>query len=165
MADFTGSMTAETCASSLVSWPFGLRQLVSLPPSTSAWGDALEPDQRSYPRFPAAWAYSSNQILVGQPPAGCAVGEAVQPQQSMPSDVAIIEPEGELVNVPTKMLRADVVEGAIDTAFQHCPNAFDAVGCNAVASVARMIRQQFAFCRWPGRTPIETALKDRLDRP
>jgi hypothetical protein len=70
---------------------------------------------------------SSDQIPVGQPPAGCAVNEAFQPSQRMTLHVAFVESERELVDVPTEVLRADMMIGAIDAALQDSPNAFDAV--------------------------------------
>jgi hypothetical protein len=37
----------------------------------------------------------------------------------MPLHVAFIQPKGELVNVPAKMLWADMMEGAIDAALEN----------------------------------------------
>src|SRR5438094_316920 len=107
------------------------------PPSTWVLAGAPKPRQRSYRGFPAASgsSYSSDQPFVGQPLPCRAVNEAVEPLQGMPLHIALIEPESELVNVPAKVLRADMVEGAVDTALQHGPDAFDAVGRNVVASV------------------------------
>lgn len=51
----------------------------------------------------------------------------------MPGNVTFVEAEGELVNVPAKMLWADMMEGAIDAALEDGPNAFDAVGRDAIA--------------------------------
>lgn len=79
---------------------------------------------------------SSDQILVGKPPAGRAIDEAVQPQQGVPRDVSIIESERELVNVPTKVLRADMMIGAINAALQDSPNAFDAIRRRSVSRVS-----------------------------
>src|ERR1700682_2468061 len=113
-----------------------LLSFVSLLPSTLALADAPKPRPRSYRGFPAVWVHRScDQILVHQPPPGRAVNEAIQPQQRVPRDVPIIEPEGELVNIPAQMLRANVVEGSIDAALQDGPDAFDAVRRNAITGV------------------------------
>src|SRR6266576_4412019 len=105
------------------------------PPSISALAYALKPDRRSCRVSRAAWAYSSDQPFIGQPLPYRAVNEAVEPLQGMPLNIALIEPESELVNGPAKMLRADMVEGAVDAALQHGPDASDAVSRNVVASV------------------------------
>jgi hypothetical protein len=39
--------------------------------------------------------------------------------------IALIEPESELVNAPAKVLVADMVERAVDAAFQHGPNRLE----------------------------------------
>jgi hypothetical protein len=70
-------------------------------------------------------AYSSDQILVGQPLPGCAFDEAFQPPERVPLDITLVEPKSELVNVPPEMLRADVVERAISAALENRPNALN----------------------------------------
>ena len=92
----------------------------SLRLSSSALAYAPKLGQRFCRGFPAVLpvAYSSDQVLVGQPLAFCRIDEARDPLCRMPSNVALIESEGELINVPTKMLWADMMEGAIDTAFE-----------------------------------------------
>src|SRR5712691_10438141 len=82
-------------------------------PSTSVSADRPIPC-RLWPPTPSAVSAvrSSNQIPIGQPLACDAIGEAVEPLQGMAFHIALIEPESELVNVPAKMLRADVMEGA-----------------------------------------------------
>lgn len=72
-------------------------------------------------------SYSCDQILVSQPPAGCAIDEAIKPQQCVACDVSIIEPEGEFVNIPMQMFRRDMVEGSINATLQDGPHAFNAV--------------------------------------
>src|SRR5271166_4628122 len=55
----------------------------------------------------AVWAdRSRDQRLVGQPLAGDALDEAGEPLQRVALDVALIQPEAELVNVAVQMLRA-----------------------------------------------------------
>jgi hypothetical protein len=104
--------------------------------SSSVLAYASAPDQRFYRGFLAVWAsYSSDPIIVGQPLAGHAFDEAFQPLRRMTRHIALVEPESELVNVPAPVLRADVVEGAINAALQDSPNGLDAVGRNAIADI------------------------------
>jgi hypothetical protein len=110
---------------------------VSSRPSIWVLAGAPKLGQRSCREFPAALGrlHSSDQPFVGQPLSCRAVNEAVEPLQGMPLHIALIEPESELVNVPAKVLRADVVEGAVNAALQDGPDAFNAVGRNAVTRV------------------------------
>jgi len=73
--------------------------------------------------FLAASARSLDQRLVCQPLPGDPVNKAVEPGQGMVLDVALIEPEGELVNIAAKVLRAGVVIDADQAAFQNRENA------------------------------------------
>jgi hypothetical protein len=73
-------------------------------------------------------SYSSDQPFVGQSLPCRAVNEAIETLQGVPLHIALIEPESELIDVPAKVLRADMVEGAVNTALQDSPDAFDAVG-------------------------------------
>jgi hypothetical protein len=83
--------------------------------------DMPKPHQRFYRGFPAGSlvAYSLNQILVRQPLAYRRIDEAREPPCSVPSYITLVETEGELVNVPAKMLCADMMEGAVDASLAH----------------------------------------------
>jgi hypothetical protein len=64
----------------------------------------------------------------------------------MPLYVALIEPESELVNVPAKVFRADMVKGSIDAALQNSPDTFNAIGRNVVADIfASTVIDGFVF--------------------
>src|ERR1700746_2568239 len=78
--------------------------------------------------------HSCDQIRVGQALPGRAVHKAVEAQQGTPRHIAFVEPESELVNVAAQMLRADVVEGAVDASLQDRPYAFDAVDRDVIAA-------------------------------
>jgi len=92
-------------------------------------------DQQSCRGFPEAWGlYSSDQILIGQPLAGRAVNEAVNALRGMPLDVAFIETEGELIDVAMRMLRADMVERAVNATLENSEEAFDAVRRDVIAN-------------------------------
>ena len=95
----------------------------------------LEPCRSPFRAVPVACVnpYSSDQRLVGQPLPGHAVNEAVEAVERVPLNVALVEPESELAHVPTQMLFADMMVGAIDAALQERPDGSDAVDQNAVA--------------------------------
>ena len=59
----------------------------------------------------------------------------------MTLDVAFVQPEGELVDVPVQVLRADVVVDAVAAALQDRPDAFNAVRVGSATRVlaSRMI--------------------------
>lgn len=104
-------------------------------PWTSILAYEPELDQRSCSGSQAVsgCSYSSDQILVCQPAAGRTINEAFQPLQRMPRDIAFVQPKSELVNVPAKVLRTDMMIGAVDAALLDGPNAFDAVRRDAIA--------------------------------
>ena len=45
------------------------------------------------------WVASCDQLLVGQALAGHPVHETIEPRQRVPLDVAVVQPEGELINI------------------------------------------------------------------
>src|SRR5258707_13423027 len=113
-----------------------MRACVFSRPSISALAGRPIPCRRWLPVPSVIWAVRSlYQILVSQPLAGNAITETVEPLQGMPLNVTFIEPESELVNVPAQMLRADMVEGAINATLQNGPDALNAVSRNAVAHI------------------------------
>ena len=69
----------------------------------------------------AVSGYSLCEPLICQPLAGNAVNKAVEPRHGMVLDVAFVQPEGELIEVAAKVLRAGVMIDANDPAFQHGP--------------------------------------------
>jgi hypothetical protein len=87
-------------------------------------------------------AYSSGQILVSEPPPYNAIDEAPATPSTKLSrrsrvwlHVAFAEPEGELVNVAMQVLVAGVMIDAMQIALQDGPDAFDAIGRDAIANV------------------------------
>ena len=74
-----------------------------------------------------------NVCLVGKPLPGGPGNEALKPVKRMALDVALIEPEGELVNVAVQMFRAGVVVDADQTTLENRENALDAVRGDAIA--------------------------------
>src|SRR2546425_7234146 len=95
-------------------FPSSVSSFAFLLPSSSALAYTPEPYRRSFRALLGVSGNSLDQSLVGQPLAGSAINEAVQPVDSMPLYIALIEPESELINVPAKVLRADMVEGAVN---------------------------------------------------
>jgi len=79
-------------------------------------------------------AHSSYQVLIGQPLAGRAVNEAVYPLRSMPLDIAFIETEGELIDITVHVLRADMVESAINAALENGKETLDPVRCHVATN-------------------------------
>ena len=93
------------------------------PSQPSACAPARYP--RSYRGFPAV---SEELVLIRSAPCRSAASRLCRQRsfpagRRMPHHVAFVEPESELVNVPAKMLRADMVIDAIDAALQDRPNA------------------------------------------
>src|SRR5665213_2515606 len=78
---------------------------------------------------------SSDQRLVGQPLASGPSNEAVEPVKCVPSHIALVEPESELVHVTPKVLLADVVERAVDAALEDCPDGLDPVRGHVIAGI------------------------------
>ncbi len=78
---------------------------------------------------------SRHQPLVGQPPIGDATNKTLKAFRGVPANVAVIQPERKLVDVPAYMVWADVVEGSVDTALQDRPDGFDAVNVNVAINV------------------------------
>src|SRR4029077_10035708 len=80
-------------------------------------------------------ALSCDQFLVGKTLAAHRHNHAIQPVHGVPLDVAVVEPEGELVDVAAKMLRAGMVVDAGNAALHDGPDRFDAVGVDIAARV------------------------------
>src|SRR6266571_3511985 len=80
-------------------------------------------------------ASSCDEFLVRDASARSCFDETVEPFHRAALNVAIVKPEGELVNVAGKVLGAGVMIDAGESALQHGPYRFDAVGADAVAHV------------------------------
>jgi hypothetical protein len=100
----------------------------------SILADEPEPSQRSYPELRAVWGlHSSDQILVSRPLAGRAVNEAVDPLRGVPLDIAFIQAEGKLIDIAVHVLRADMVERAINAPLENGKETFDTIGRHVIA--------------------------------
>jgi hypothetical protein len=84
------------------------------PERISASACTTAPHQQFRREFSAGFSadLSCDQLRIGQPLSGSRVNKAVQPGQRMVLDVPLIQPEGELVNVAAKVLRADLMKNA-----------------------------------------------------
>src|SRR4051812_48703703 len=106
------------------------------PTSVSACSAA--PYRRSPPPPLAASGFSADpscdQRLVGKTLAGSPGDEAIEPGQRVQFDVALVQPERELVNVAVQVLWAGMMVDADDAAFEDREDALDAVGRHAVAN-------------------------------
>src|SRR5579864_100358 len=82
-----------------------------------------------------SWAASCGQFLVGDPALGRGSDQAVQPLEGMALHVALVQSEGELVDVAAKVLVAGVVVDAVQSALEDRPHGFNAVRMDAIADV------------------------------
>ncbi len=76
-----------------------------------------------------------DQLTVGQPPAADAIHKRIEALRRVPAHIAVIQAEREFVDVPARVLRADVVERANNPALEHGPNRFDSVCRNIAVDV------------------------------
>src|SRR4051794_8855616 len=98
---------------------------------------------------------SCDQRLVGQPLAGCPGNEAVQPGQRVELDVALVQPERELVNVPAQVLRAGMVVHADNAPLENREDALDTVRGNAVADeLAYAVIDRLVIEEQPGKATV-----------
>ena len=120
-------------------------------------------DYRAVSALAARYSSSRRQPFVGQPPLGNAVNETVEPLSCVASDVAVIQPESKLVNVPARMVRADMVEGAVDATFQYRPDRFNAVGGNVAVDVGLNVLACAVVDRLvPEEKPVHSEIGFRL---
>lgn len=87
-----------------------------MPPSIS-W-------QRSLSEGLEKWCErcSCRQSLEGQSLACYGVHEAIQTLRGVPADVALIQPEGKLIDVAAHVLAVGVVIDTVHTALHNCPH-------------------------------------------
>jgi len=76
-----------------------------------------------------------DQRLVGEALALRARHEAFQPLHRVVFHVAVVQPEGEFIDVTAQMLLAGVMVDADQAALENREHALDVVGRNAVADV------------------------------
>src|SRR5580704_5655167 len=125
-----------------------------------ASADTAERCPRSRPApLAALLARSLRQYLVGQPLARNAVHEGVKPRQRVVFDVAFVEPEGELVNVAAKMLRAGVVIDADQPALENRKDALNAVRGDASAGE---LAERMVHCVVAEEQPAKIAIGSRF---
>lgn len=74
---------------------------------------------------------SCDQRRVGNTTAARSRDEAVKPVNRVRFDVAVIQPERELINIAPKMFLGNVMINTIDAALENRPYAFNAIGSNA----------------------------------
>jgi hypothetical protein len=135
-----------------------------------SWASDDRPAQRQSTRLRRLSA-SMDQLLVGKAFASHAVHKAVQPLQRVPGDVAVIETEGELVNVAVQVLFAGVVIDAMDAALHHGKDAFNAVRGDVIADIfpvavvhGLMVEEQTAYALIGARF-IGMDFRARLNAP
>jgi hypothetical protein len=94
------------------------------------------------PSYRALLESSLNQPRVGKALPVNGFDEAVEPLKRVPFHVAIVQTEGELVNVAVQVLRTGVMVDAVHPAFHHRPNALDRVRIHVACTVS-----------WPKKSP------------
>jgi len=91
-------------------------------------------------------AFSCDQIRISQPLALDRADKALQARHGVIFHVALVQPEGKLVNVTTKMFFAGVVIDANQAALKHSENALNRVGRYAIPRVlAVAVIDRFMF--------------------
>lgn len=93
----------------------------------------IAPHQQS--RSGLRGASSCRQFPVCDSFPGYGVYKTIEPLERVPFHVSVIQAEGEFVNVPGKVLFADLVVNSVQAAFQDRPHAFYAVGAGHAAHV------------------------------
>ena len=78
---------------------------------------------------------SCRKPFVSEPLPRNRVHEGIKTIERVASDVPLIQPERELVNVASEMLLADLVIDAVQSALEDCPHALDAVCSGVPANV------------------------------
>lgn len=104
-------------------------------------------------------ASSLDQCLVGEALASRAGHEAIEPVQSVPLHVAVIQAEGKFVNVAAQVLFAGVVIDADQAALHDREHTFDAVGGHVIADVfAFAVVDGFVVEKQPAKATVNASL-------
>src|SRR6185503_1122876 len=77
---------------------------------------------------PASGRTSCGHLLVRDPLAAHSVNKTVEPFDGVAGNVAFVQSPGKLIDVPSKMLRADMVVDPVNAALQDRPDALNRVG-------------------------------------
>jgi hypothetical protein len=73
--------------------------------------------------------------------------------------VAVVQPERELVNLPAKVVRIDMVVNAVHAALEHASHGLDIVGAHAVAHIlASRMADRLVLVEQPAETLITAVL-------
>ena len=91
------------------------------------WAGMPAPHRRFYPALRGC-PVSLDQPLVRETFSARVVDETIQPLEGVPLYIAIVQAEGELIDVALQVLRAGVMVDAMQPALQDGPYALNAVG-------------------------------------
>lgn len=94
----------------------------------------MAPDLRD-PREDDRIGISCRQPRIGPPLSTDRFNHRIQTLKAVALDVAFVQPEGELVDVSSEMLRAHAVIDAVVAAFQDSPDAFNRVRVSRASRV------------------------------
>lgn len=70
---------------------------------------------------------SCREPLIGESLAASSIDKRIEPRQRVVLDIPFVESKRELIDIPEKMLFAGVVVNAMQPAFEHGPDALNAV--------------------------------------
>jgi hypothetical protein len=111
-----------------------------------ALADRRGPHRQSHLILLAVSALSLDQPLVGQALSSDAINEALKPRQGMVLHIAFVEPEGELIDIAAKVLRAGVVVDANQATLENSEHTFNPVRGHIVANIfARAVVDRGVF--------------------
>src|SRR5574337_313432 len=103
--------------------------------------------------------FSCGEFLVCDAAASGSGNQVVQALEGMALDVPLVQPEGELVDVPAKVLLARLVVDAMNPALQDGPHGLNAVSVDAIADVfARAVVDGIALEEQPTEAVIGRVL-------
>lgn len=104
-------------------------------------------------------APSRDQLLVSDAASYRRIYKTIEPVQGVRLNVAVVQAERKFINITAQMLVARMVIDAMQTALQHGPNAFDAVGAHAISDVlARTVVDGFVSIEHRSKTAIACML-------
>lgn len=127
--DATGESDDNPTHSSPLSSPYGL---AALPLSSWVWdGTPIQP----WRSCPVRGEFSCRQPRVCEPLAVHSADEGIQPRQRVILHLAIVQAEGDFIDVPSKMFGRDVMPSSDHAPLEDGPDRFDGVRVDAAFGV------------------------------
>jgi hypothetical protein len=98
--------------------------------SVSAYSSKPRPQLRLVPS-----GFSCDQPRISQPLSADCSDETIKPLQSVILDIPFVQPPCKFAGIASKVLRADVMKGSVQSALEHSPDALDAVSAGRASRV------------------------------